>query len=124
MSRSPGKEQRFRLGAVWWTHATIVTVLATAAGLMGYLTDPREGNIAAGLLGLVVGFLGLPWSLLLFAVPQPETVGNVPPAPHPWGAAGILASALINLAVHGWLRRAYLNRRRHPLRSGTPGQRD
>ena len=76
------------------SHAAAVTFLVAvlAISLVGH--DAPDANIGAGLIGLALGVLGLPWS-----------------APLPWVGSSdlayvlVVASAVVNVLLHAWLSR-------------------
>ena len=85
-------------------HASIVTgtaLLLVALDLL-HPDSPPDANIGAGLVGLFLAGLGLPWSLVLF---DSEATGRT---------LGVLvaATALANVALHALVRWLLAIRRR------------
>jgi hypothetical protein len=86
------------------SHATVVTALIAVLTYM--LSQPAVGaNIGAGIMLLVVGGLGLPWSLVyLLQGATAEYRDSVE-------TLIIVTSALVNVVLHGFIA-LFLTRRR------------
>lgn len=94
-----------------WTvriHAALVAVLLAGYCVLRFAGAGPDANIGAGLVGLPLIGLGLPWSWLHLSAP--ELYDRLPALPW-WPAAfgpAVLNVVLHTLAVSGW------RRRRHP----------
>ncbi len=86
------------------THAAVLAVLVLLFVLAEGLHDTPDANIGAGLVGLVIGVLGLPWSLVYFV-----WTGTADESPG-WAFVIICAAALLNLLIHAALWHRHLRR--------------
>lgn len=89
---------RTALGRAWrdpvlLTHAFIVAVVLVVLVLTATVGATEDANIGAGIMGLLLGILGLPWSLPALVV---DGTGNV--------VAVMTVAALINLGIHAGIR--------------------
>ena len=91
-----------------YLHVAVATVLITIFAILVAITPPGAGaNIGAGMIGLLVLGLGLPWSIPALAVPY--AFDAVPMAI--WYLV-FFGPALLNVALHAVIR--YLRRHRPP----------
>lgn len=108
-------------------HALVVavpTVLSVAAWIAGHPNE--DANIGAGLAGLPLIPLGLPWSLASFVPalsPGADDGAWPPPA---WVFvifyAKIYVPPWINVGVHAWVLRWYDRRRATPATTPLPAR--
>lgn len=102
-SSSPHPE-RGRIGTrVLLIHGIVVLALLLLYAIMTAAHSGPDANIGAGLVGLVLLVLGLPWTF-------PFLAGN----PGPGGGLGLvlrLGPALLNVALHALLRFLLVRRR-------------
>jgi hypothetical protein len=82
------------------SHAAVLAVLVALLVLSEATYDQPDANIGSGLLGLAIGVLGLPWSLIYFAWAGSDDGGS-------WPFVTVCLSALLNLLLHAafWHRR-------------------
>ena len=91
-------------------HPAVLTHAGMVAGLIGLLAlslatyDQGDANIGAGLVGLALGVLGLPWSLVFFAGGGSDELSGG------WAFAIVCVAALLNLAIHVALWHRHLGR--------------
>jgi hypothetical protein len=78
-------------------HATIVAGLFVLLLLLAWVhpDDPPDANIGAGMVALLLGLFGLPWSLLA------SQVGS-----DPWAVAVLTGAAVVNVGLHGLIASA------------------
>jgi hypothetical protein len=82
------------------SHAAAVAflVVVLVVSLVGH--DSPDANIGAGLIGLALGGLGLPWSIPVYWAPSSDLA-----------YALVGASAVVNVLLHAWLVRRAGRRR-------------
>ncbi|WP_152363544.1 hypothetical protein [Microlunatus speluncae] len=104
-SSTPGPPQRGRIGSrVLLVHGIVVLAFLILYVIATALHTGPDANIGAGLVGLVLLVLGLPWTI-------PFLAG----ATEPTGGLGLLlrlGPAVLNLALHALLRLALRRRPR------------
>jgi hypothetical protein len=73
-------------------HATIVAGLFVLLLFLAWThpDDPPDANIGAGMVALLLGLFGLPWSFLATQVES-----------DPWAVAVLTGAAVVNLGLHG-----------------------
>jgi len=91
---TPSPAAKARTSALLVVHAGAVTVLIGILAILGWATgvDASE-NFGAGFVGLILGLLGLPWSLPALAVDSPTAGGLI-----------VAVAATANVGVHAAIR--------------------
>ena len=92
MTDPPGNPTPWRILLI--LHAALVVVLAASLALSAAAYDAPDANIGAGLLALVLGVLGLPWSVPVHFVESDDVAGSL-----------VVAAAVLNVLLHAWLGR-------------------
>lgn len=104
---------------IWvWLHATVVGLLIVLFYLARASGPETDANIGAGMIGLALLGLGLPWTMLLWLI-EPGTYHGLSTT-----VRGLVdfGPAVLNVALHAMLRAA-LGRRRAGRAGGVDGRR-
>lgn len=110
-----------KLPPVWsWgvaIHAILVAALLALFTILMLTTPPGTGaNIGAGMVGLVVMALGLPWTLPVF-----WDLGQVSDLPTVLDYLVKLGPAVLNVAIHAGIRSVFVFAERRRRRSRSTG---